>query len=278
MKFFALLATLVSTLALGQTLQLNREIKTELPLRSGSKAAARLTLTPGSSNLLVQVEGKTQALLVGVLSENLEAGGQILAQDFNYDGWLDLALPMSVGYGGVNRFYDLYTYSPLEKEFVLRMAPSSSGPQFCNPQLRSAEAMLTTTCKSGPAYSYADYKFDGGRPYLYRTSEMVLLNGFTADEQLVYRVQFYDAKGQPKSSLITSDTQGGKPIVLTIPQPKVFLHTAPHMRTRTSTYLIVGDKVEVLEVNPGTPQWLKVAYQSVKLGRLVRWISLDKTQ
>jgi hypothetical protein len=275
MRLGLALLGMVLLLAQAQSFKVEREMKFEVALKAAGPKA-QVTLAAGSANLRVQVGSKIQALAVGTVAENLEPRGQILAQDFNFDGWLDLAVPMGVGYGGVNYFYDLYTYNAQAAEFELRKAPSSEGPQFCNPQLRPAERILTTTCKSGPAYFYADFKFDQGRPYLYRTSETLMLEGFPKDEQLVYRVQLYDAKGQPQASMITSDTRDGKPIVRSIPHAKVFLHSAPHLRTRTEMYLVKGDKVEVLEVTAEYPQWLKVAYQSAKLGRIVKWIKLEQ--
>ena len=272
----ALMVLVGAAVVFGQSFRVGSEIKFEVALRKGEASKAQVSLARGSANLRVQVGDKIQALAVGTVADDLEPKGEILAQDFNFDGWVDLAIPMAVGYAGVNYFYDLYTYSPQAAEFVLRKAPSSEGPQFCNPQLRTSERMLTTTCKSGPSYAYADYKFDQGRPYLYRTSEVVVLLGFPEDQQLAYRVQLYDAKGQPQTTTITGDTRDGKPIVRSIPLAKVFLHNAAHVRTRTEMYLVKGDKVEVLEVNPGAPQWLKVAYQSAKLGRIVKWIMLEQ--
>jgi hypothetical protein len=101
--------------------------------------------------------------------------------DINFDGYLDVGLLTSVGYGGVNRFYDFYTFNSstyrLEKmeEFEVGMIPGS----LVNPSLDVEKQIITTGGKSGPDWVRADFFFRDGT-YL-SEAEMVARFGVEKD-------------------------------------------------------------------------------------------------
>jgi hypothetical protein len=84
--------------------------------------------------------------------------------DINFDGYLDVGLLTSVGYGGVNRFYDFYTFNSntyrLEKmkEFESETIPGS----LVNPSLDVEKQIITTEGKSGPQWIRIQFFFRDG--------------------------------------------------------------------------------------------------------------------
>jgi len=251
----------------------NAPFKTTLPLRAGSKEQVQISLAKGSSELSVHLRSRTQSLTVGTVSDGFEPQGAVLAVDFNFDGWLDLAVPMAVGYGGVNYFYEIYFFDRRSRSFELLNVPGPYDGQFCNPQVSKPEKALLTDCKSGPAYDYADYRFIGGKPYLYRTSQMLPLPGFKKDD-LVFATKLYNSRGEVIRTLWNDDPRDRRGASRTVAQKRLYLYPQPSLRAKPNGYLVRGDKVEILEVNRSDYSWVKVAYQSRAKGRIVRWVHL----
>jgi len=181
-------------------------------------------------------------------------------------------VPVSSGNGGVNWFYALYRFDKAAGRF------RAVGPEeFCNPEARPAERILVTPCRSGPAWLDDAFQFAGdGRPYKYRENEVIALRGFERDNAVTYLRRFRDADGRVARSEVI-DPGEDKPAVRKIPVAQVYLYTAPDDAARTTSYIIQGDVVELLDVEqqPGQRQWLQIAYQSARVGRMVRWIRLE---
>jgi hypothetical protein len=270
--FFALLLAL--SLGSAQTLleySVDRPFQASLPLRNGSAARVHLSLKAGSSTLELHLGKRTQSLTVGTLSDGFVPPGTVLARDFNFDGWLDLALPMSTGYGGVNFFYEIYFYDPGSGRYALLRVPGEYDGQFCNPQVSQREKALLTSCKSGPAYAYADYKFAGGKPYLYRTSQMYPLGGFGRKDDLIFATRIFNAKGQLVRSLWNDDPREGRAASRTVVK-RLPLYPKPDPSAQPNGYLARGERVEILGLNESDYSWVKVAYLSRAVGRIVRWV------
>lgn len=244
-----------------------------LPLRAGAKERAQLSLAGGSSELRVYLSNRTQSITVGTLNDGFEPQGAVLVADFNFDGWLDLAVPMAVGYGGVNYFYEIYFFDPRARSFELLGVPGEYDGQFCNPKISRAEKALLTECKSGPAYSYADYRFAGGKPYVYRFSAMFPLGGFKKDD-VVFATKLYDSKGRLVRALWNDDPRDNRAARRAVAQKRLYLYPAPDPKAKPNGYVVRGDKVEILGVNESDYSWVQIAYQSRAVGRIVRWVHL----
>ncbi|MCL6525956.1 MAG: hypothetical protein K6T57_03650 [Thermaceae bacterium] len=275
MRGLSVVLFLLLGLGLGQKpLQypVDRPFGASLPLRSGSAARVELSLKPSSHALELRLSKRTQSLTVGTLSDGFSPPGAVLATDFNFDGWLDLALPMATGYGGVNFFYEIYFYDPLSRGYVLLRVPGEYDGQFCNPEVSRGEKALLTSCKTGPSYAYADYKFAAGQPYLYRTSQLYPLSGFGCKDDLIFYIRTFNAKGQLMRELWSDGPRQTQVASRVVVQPRLPLYPRPDPKVAPNGYLVRGDRVEVLGLNTSDYAWVKVAYQSRAVGRIVRWV------
>jgi hypothetical protein len=200
----------------------------------------------------------------------------VLVDDFNFDGFTDLAIPTGDGYGGVNYFYDLYAYQPAQRRFQrLEIKNDPSGDFLCNPRLEVFTRTIWTDCKSGPKWFGSDYRFLHGKPYLWRSAEMMLLDSFPEDSFLYYALEYRNAAGGVTREAMGETPHAEDPVIRYLPIPKAYLYTAPANASRTNNYIIRNDAMRILEVRESDAgQWLKIAYQSQKLGRIVRWINL----
>jgi hypothetical protein len=244
-----------------------------LVLRAGSSERVQISLAQGASEVIVRLANRTQRLRVGTVAEDFQPRGSVLIADVNFDGWLDVLTPASTGYGGVNYFFDVYTFNPRASRFEWLELPGGDGPQACNPEPRPRERILLTNCKSGPAYYTTDYRFLTGKPYVYRSSEMFPFGGFKSDD-LLFKVRVFDPRGRQMRTLWTDDPAIEQPAVRVVTQARLFLHERPDRASQMRTFIVRGDRVAILDVLETNTLWVKVAYQSRKLGRLVRWVYL----
>jgi hypothetical protein len=201
----------------------------------------------------------------------------VLVDDFNFDGFTDLAIPTGEGYGGVNYFYDVYAYQPAQRRFQrLEVKNDGSGDFLCNPRLEALTRTIWTDCKSGPKWFGSDYRFSNGKPYLWRSAEMMMLDGFPEDSFLYYALEYRGAAGQVTRKSMSETPHAEDSVIRYVPIPKTYLYTAPSSASRTKNYIIKNDAMRILEVrNSDAGQWLRIAYGSRKLGRIVRWVNLS---
>jgi hypothetical protein len=238
------------------------------------RETAQLHLDLDKKQLEVRVRGKTQRLEITTMDDTER--GSVLVNDFNFDGYADIAIPDGIGYGGVNYFYVLYTFQPSSNHFVPVNFPGDSGGTLCNPELRVATRTIETDCKNGPRYDYTDYRFLNGKPYIYRSAAMVILDAFDTDHYLVYAVSVFNTNGKPLRSSISDDPRLETAPLRYVPVDRAYLYTIPREDARTDRYIVRNDAVRVLDVRDlDGQQWLRIAYQSRTLGRIIRWVSFN---
>ena len=276
MKKFLAAAIAITALSIGiaapTSFSLEGPFTATVPLNAQRSERVNLRFAPNATQLEVRVRGRVQRLELTKLGDNTK--GDVLVSDFNFDGWADIAVPSGIGYGGVNYFYNLYTFQPSGSRFAPLEFPNDTG--LCNPVLRATTRTIETDCKNGPRYYYTDFRFTGGKPYIYRSAEMVLLNAFGSDQYLVYRIDTFNPSAQLLRSKISDDPHRETAPLRYLPMTRAWLYTTPKASAITASYIVRNDPIRILEVLDGEAgQWVKIAYQSRTLGRIVRWIYLE---
>lgn len=267
-----LIGAMVLAAAPKHSLPLDGSLSVRLSVAAGHNC--QLLFRKGERKVTTVCGSNRQDLPVSILEANgsPEFVGQVLVDDFDFDGFLDLMIPTGTGYGGVNWFYDFYRYEAATHGF---RPVSEMDSEFCNPEAVAAEKTLKVPCKDGPAWYDNAYKFAGGKPYLYRSSELVHLNGFAGDDAIVYAITLLDPAGRVWKATLAEAVHETKTVRRKLPFEKAQLHRVPAAIGRTESYLVKGDEVELAEVKlDGEQQWLRVIYVSAKAGRLDRWIAL----
>ncbi len=223
---------------------------------------------------------------------------KFLVADFNFDGFADVAVPTAVTiftnypndsfYSIQNRFYDLYFYDPANDNFQFvpifgsagwcnyRFNEGTSG--WANPQLEPENKTALSTCNGDlNNFYFKRFRFEKGKPYVYQDGESVFLTGFPKEkhvQNLLWKIQNLDHNKQVLG-ISWLDFQTKKIPIRYIPKARVFLSSAPRENAMTKSYIIKNDLISILEVrDTDSGQWLKISYQSQKLGRIVRWINL----
>ncbi len=259
-----------------RSFSLEKPFTASAPLTAHGRETVYLHLAPGAKQLEVRVRGRTQRMDAFVPEPDwmVGPGVSVLVADWNFDGFADLAVPVTDGYGGVNYFYDLYVFAPSRSRFEVMSFPN--GGQLCNPELRTDTRTIETDCKSGPKWYAEDFRFSRGRPYTYRSAEMVLLDGFASDQFLVYAISTFNPNKKLVRSSISDDPHLERAPLRYIPDARATLYDAPRQDAATRNYIVRGDAIRILDVlETDSGQWLKIAYQSRKLGRIIKWVSFN---
>lgn len=255
----------------------------QVPLRVGGKAELGLQVKSISKEepsqgfegirhfavyqLEVRHGRRVQILELPTLNEGFIPGNLIL-DDFNADGYLDLMIPQNQGYGGVNFFDQLYVYVPRQGRFVPLNKADKTDALFCNPQLIRATHTIQTDCKSGPAYYSNEYRVRGNKVMLIASGLPAVLSGFDGPEE----VYLFLVRRGSAPAILSSDSHRVVPVFRSLPVTRAYLHTAPRQDAKTARYIVAGDRVQVL--NAGLGGWVQVIYISSKAGRLKAWIQL----
>ncbi|MFN3266966.1 MAG: XAC2610-related protein [Deinococcales bacterium] len=259
---------------------LDKDIKASAPLSSRGGTIA-LQSSKTKKSLIVQIGATVQRFALPTLEDAPEGSlvlGDLLVEDFDFDGFNDVGIPSGIGYGGVNVFYQIQRYNPKTKRLELL-----EGKDFevSNPGFDPKNKILFSSARSGPAWYGTQYKFLGGKPYRLKSEDPVVLIGFPKRETLMYQTTTYNSKGQVISTeLNEQNAKGGTvPVFRAIVSAKADLYSAPNDNAKTGRYIVRNDVVRVLELQkptivPEEVQWAKVAYLSQKLGRIVAWLRL----
>jgi hypothetical protein len=260
--------------------RLDQNIKTSVPLssRGGTMALQSSTKT---KSLTVQIGATLQRFALPTLEDAVAgspAVGDLLVEDFDFDGFFDVGIPSSIGYGGVNVFYDIQRYNPAKKRLELLQAKNF---EVSNPSFDFKNKILSSSARSGPAWYGTSFKFVAGKPYLYSSDTPVVLLGFAQSEGLIYQTSTFSPTGRVLNTELLEENSQGKtvPVFRAVPTARADLYSAPRDNAKTGRYIVRGDMVRILEVQkPGIltdeVQWVRVAYLSKKLGRIVAWLRL----
>jgi hypothetical protein len=260
--------------------RLDKNISVTVPLSSRGGSMV-LKSNTNSQSLTVQIGATLQRFPLPTLEDAVQgspAVGDLLIEDFDFDGFNDVGIPSSIGYNGVNVFYDIQRYNPTRKRLELMVAKNF---EISNPTFDRKNKILSSSARSGPAWYSSAYKFVGGKPYLFSSDEPIVLLSFAQTDGMMWQTTTYSSTGRILKTEVTEENAKGQtvPVFRAIAVARADLYSAPNDTAKTGRYIIRGDMVRILEVqnpsiSPSEPQWIKVAYLSQKLGRIVVWLRL----
>lgn len=265
-KLFVFIIFLLG-LALAQTSEMlefpvQEAIKETVPLQTGSSEMIRLELAKGSSELSVQVGSSKQTLSITLVKDGAPTPASLLAADFNFDGFTDLAIPETEGYGGVNYFYMIYLYN--EKGFEAISLPEAD--LACNPYLEKETQTIKTSCKSGPIYYRQDFRFENSKPYISFENAQLSVDAIGG---LFWVETTYDSDGKKLSVTITNNADDSLPATVT--WDKLRLYTSPDKASRTDIYLEQGHEVEIIALNDDNT-WVNISYKDENGQAQTAWV------
>ncbi len=257
---------------------LTKDFKATVPLSSKGGTIV-LSASRAKKELEVTIGSETQRFALETIDDTgSPAQGNVLVEDFDFDGFNDVGVASGIGYNGVNTFYDVQRYDPTTKKLV-----KLEGKDFevSNPTFDTKNQILLSDSRSGPFWYGKDFKFSSSQPWVYRLRTFRNLI-WDSSEKFLEQSQVFNKAGQMVQSSVTDSDAKGNPIPVTRTAPeKLFLFSAPKASAKTTNFIVRGDKVQVLEiagkldeVNIEKQQWVKIAYQSKKLGRIERWLDL----
>ena len=229
-------------------------------LRRGSTFEVR----PGVSASLRQTGDERFILRTG--AQALQARGECstasnddsaaVVADFNFDGWRDVAL-RSATYV-ITGYYDLYLYRPQTRMFQKNQYSGSQDFTFAGNSFPEPDSRARTVFGAyRSAQSYASVRFcltyDGLNLYPCGRGEALGLFGEAGAQDWTW----FDPSGT--SLAHRRQTRAGDDTyeLWTVVAARLNLHTGPTLSSTSTSYIVRGDRVEVLELRPG---WAHVTY------------------
>ena len=175
------LLTLFSSVVISKPIEL--EVNGKGPLQKTIQLHPTVAVTLYLNNFKATVtnaKGIPQQL--GSYEPGTQGKSSVLVDDFNFDGYKDLAIQQAIGYMGVNVFYDVYLYQPKHQRFQLGFHDS-------NIEADAATKVIKASQRSGPRWYSNIYKISKGKPYVWQARTAMVGDGLD-------QVEYKNAKGK----------------------------------------------------------------------------------
>lgn len=246
-------------------------------------AATRAEVLVGEAGLEVTVHpGGVTQVLEEVASDE-EGGFHFGAEDFNFDGYVDLSTWAVVGQ--VNRMVVVYLYDPADHRFhTLRMPDNApvNCDGFWDLTPDSELRLLTSSCRGGPRWFTDVYRFTPrGDLYVYR-SQRQLMSSIT-DRFKVVRDEYpiasvwttYDSAGTVLETWVGTDPLRPEPLMVAVAAP-FEMRDAPEGSV-LAEQPVAGERVEVLDVSQDET-WMKVRTIGPAKPRVTGWVAVPEEE
>ncbi len=219
----------------------------------------------------LRIKEKNKLLISIPILVNAEDNHQeydLLMDDFNFDGNKDIAIPRNFGFGGVNVYYDIYVYKPSRNKYVMLRADNSDWVGFSNIHVDTAKKEIHTMAYSAGRNYLETYRYENDK--LYRSLSVVgLFDAMKGEERDgIYFITSYNSKSQVIEKVLSELPDRYMPVRRTLAK-NMFLYDAPDETTKTQSYLMEGNIVELLDERED--KWYQVKYTSQK-GAIIKWI------
>ncbi len=234
-------------------------------------SAIPLTLTDNTSALISISKNQVVAQLsngkVHTLINNInsipEYARDIWIEDFNFDGFKDIAITTSIDAFSHDQAYTVFSWENGLKQFITIPFKAS----LSNIELLSRRREIRSSYQSGDFWTEDSYRFINKTPYLYSKSELIINN--------VWHITIYNPQGQPVRSLVSRDGRTDRPpqpVLLTVSSNGAPLYRQPVPSSILPHQLNRGDRVTILDFKRGVG---RLNWVNVRSRQLHGWILLS---
>lgn len=253
----------------------------QLEVAAGVQVQATLQ-DDGRIAVVLTPSGKRQ-VLPGVT--DADGNARLSAEDVDFDGRPELVARAAVGM--VNEAVAVYRYVPARQELVA-LAPIPNDRAQCGDLMgltvEEDNRTLSSSCRSGPMWYVDQYRYDGGRLYLYRAERLLMLDDVlepyvfvkqTADSGPLAVWTTFDSDGNVLETAIGDGLEApraGSPLLRVSGHVRVArlpLYSQPGDAT-TKRYLVRDDRVELVDERDG---WVQVRYDNPTRGAVLGWVN-----
>jgi len=127
-----------------------------------------------NSNLLIEYPDGKKMTAVLPFPDNPDAAMQSIIEDYNFDGYDDLAFTIPDAGMGVYSMFTIYLYNHKKKRFEKLQEPDyskSSCSCLCDVSVNNEKKILQTGCRGGAAWHQDSYSFDKNGILKWNSSE-----------------------------------------------------------------------------------------------------------
>ena len=211
-----------------------------IPLRLSDNTQALITIL--HNNVVAQLSNGVTLTLINDINKVPEYARDIWVEDFNFDGFKDIAVTTSIDAFSNDQIYTVFTWEKGLKQFI----PIQFKSSLSNLEVLPRKREVRSSYQSGDFWTEDSYRFNNYIPYLYSKSELIINN--------VWHTTIYSIQGQPIRSLVSSDGRTDRPpqpVLLTVSSQVAPLYKSPVPSSLLPQQLNQGDTVTVLDFKRG---------------------------
>lgn len=232
-----------------------------IPLTLADNTSALISIS--QNQVVAQLANGKIHILINNINSIPEYARDIWTEDFNFDGFKDIAITTSIDAFSHDQTYTVFSWENGLKQFI----PISFKASLSNIEVLPRRREIRSSYQAGDFWTEDSYRFNNKIPYLYSKSELIINN--------VWHTTIYNPQGQPIRSLVSNDGRTDRPpqpVLLTVSSDSTPLYSQPIPSSILSQQLSRGDRVTILDFKRGLG---RLNWVNVRSRQLHGWILLS---
>ncbi len=220
-----------------------------IPLTLSDKTQANISIQ--GSNVIAQLQNGNTLVLVNNFSNIPEYARDIWIEDFNFDGYQDIAVTTQIDPVSNDQFYTIFSWESSLKHFI----PMHFSGNLSNLEIEPRSQQIRSSYQSGDFWTEDTYRFANKQPFLFSTSVLVASN--------IWHTTVYDQQHRITRSLVSNSGKVNRPphpVLLTVGNDNVPLYRQPLPSTQLSVNLKRGNVITIIDFKrgPGRFYWVNI--------------------
>jgi len=119
-----------------------------------------------NDQLIFKYPDKTTQKINLISIESSSGARQSRIEDYNFDGYDDVAFSVYDAGKGMYQYYSVFLYNPKTKKFNLLSEPDSKNSTcscWCDIKLNPKKKILSTSCRGGASWWKNEYRYENGK-------------------------------------------------------------------------------------------------------------------
>jgi len=212
------------------------------PLTLSLADRTRATVFIQGNNVVVKLQNGNTHVLVNNINNVPEYAQDIWIQDFNFDGFQDIAVTTEVNTRSNDQSYTIFTWENRLKQFIPLHYPGG----LSNLEIEPHHKQVISSYQTGDLWTENTYRYTNKQPYLYSKSVLIASN--------IWHTTVYNPQHQVIRSLVSNNGKVNRPpnpVLLTVRSDHVPLYAQPLPSTRLPIDLKRGNVLTIVDFKRG---------------------------
>ncbi len=242
--FFGLLA-----LASSPSISVALPDGNSITLTLADKTRANISIQ--GNNVIAQLQNGNTLVLVDKINHIPEYARDIWVEDFNFDGFQDIAITTQINQSSHEQLYTIFSWENSLKHFI----PLHFAGSLSNLEIEPRSQQIRSSYQTGDFWTEDTYRFINKQPFLYSKSVLVASN--------IWHTTVYNQQQHIVRSLVSDSGKVNRPphpVLLTVRNNNVPLYQQPLPSTKLPVNLKQGNVITIIDFKrgPGQFYWVNI--------------------